>query len=58
VQAGLSWVPPSCPQANFFLGYRYEYWWEVGRLDSISIGNGAIGEVIDQGFVLRAEFNF
>jgi hypothetical protein len=58
VQAGLSWVPASYPHADFFLGYRYEYWWEVGRLDSISVNNGSIGEVIDQGFVLRVEFNF
>jgi Legionella pneumophila major outer membrane protein precursor len=57
VQAGLSWQPPRFPQANFFLGYRYEYWWEVGRVDDAPI-EGSFGEIIDQGFVLRAEFNF
>jgi hypothetical protein len=58
VQAGLSWQPPRFPNTNFFLGYRYEYWWEIGRLDTISSVNGANADVIDQGFVLRAEFNF
>jgi hypothetical protein len=58
VQAGFSWQPPQCPQANFFLGYQYEYWWEVGMLDQLNNGSGTFGEVIDQGFVLRAEFNF
>jgi hypothetical protein len=58
VQAGLSWQPPRCPRTKLFVGYRYEYWWEVGRLDTISVGNGALADVIDQGVVLRAEFNF
>jgi hypothetical protein len=58
VQAGLSWQPPRYPLATFFLGYRYEYWWEVGMLDNINNGNGTFGEVFDQGVVLRAEFSF
>jgi hypothetical protein len=58
VQAGLSWQPPRYPCATFFLGYRYEYWWEVGMLDSLNNGAGTFGEIFDQGVVLRAEFNF
>jgi hypothetical protein len=58
LEAGVGWRPPRYPRANFFAGYRYEYWWEVGRLDTISINNGSLGEVVDQGFVLRAEWSF
>jgi hypothetical protein len=58
VQAGFSWQPPRYSQLNFFLGYRYEYWWDVGALDSLNNSGGTFGEVADQGFVLRAEFNF
>jgi hypothetical protein len=58
VQAGLSWQPPSFPCANFFIGYRYEYWWEVGMLDTLNNNTGTFGEIYDQGVVLRAEFNF
>jgi hypothetical protein len=57
VQAGVAWQAPRFPQARFFLGYRYEYWWEVGRVDDAPI-EGSFGEIIDQGFVLRAEINF
>jgi hypothetical protein len=58
LQAGLGWKPPNYPRANFFLGYQYEYWWEVGLLANINNGGGTFGELSDQGFVLRAEFNF
>jgi hypothetical protein len=58
VQAGLGWRPPRYPRAAFFLGYQYEYWWEVGLLSNINNLGGTFGEVADQGFVLRAEFNF
>ena len=39
---------------HFFLGYQFEYWWNVGRLST----SFARGELEDQGVVLRAEFNF
>lgn len=58
LQAGLGWKPPSYPRANFFVGYLYEYWWEVGLLNNINNLGGTFGEISDQGFVLRAEFNF
>ncbi len=31
LQAGLRWRPPAFPNWDFFLGYEYEYWWNVGR---------------------------
>ena len=53
-QAGIGWKPPAYPQLQFFLGYEYEYWWNVGR-DSL---NTSRGEMSDQGIYLRAQFNF
>jgi hypothetical protein len=58
VRAGLSWLPPRCPGAALFLGYRYEYWWDVGTLNNINNQGGTFGEVADQGVVLRMEYNF
>ena len=54
VQVGASWQPPGWSDTHFFLGYEYEYWWNVGRL-SKSISRG---EMSDQGVTLKAEFNF
>ena len=53
-QAGIGWKPPAYPQLQFFLGYEYEYWWNVGR-DSFTTSRG---ELSDQGVYLRAQFNF
>lgn len=51
---GLGWTPPSRPCLHFEVGYQYEYWWNVGRLNSTS----SLGEVSDQGVLLRAELNY
>jgi Legionella pneumophila major outer membrane protein precursor len=51
---GFGWQPPACPNTRFFLGYQYEYWWNVGRLSSTN----SRGELGDQGPVLRAEIGF
>jgi hypothetical protein len=51
---GLSWQPPLYPRAQLFLGYQYEYWWNIGRDSSTT----SRGELSDQGILLRAEFNF
>jgi hypothetical protein len=53
-QAGIGWQAPACPDLQLFLGYEYEYWWNVGRL-SISSSRG---EMSNQGICLRAEFHF
>jgi hypothetical protein len=51
---GLSWRPPPCPNAQLFLGYQYEYWWNLGRNSNTT----SRGELSDQGIQLRAEFDF
>ncbi len=55
LQAGLRWRPPDYPNWEFFLGYEYEYWWNVGRFSATPDSRG---ELSDQGVVLRAAFNF
>jgi hypothetical protein len=51
---GLDWQPPAYPGTRLFVGYQYEYWWNVGRLST----TGSRGELGDQGPVLRAEIDF
>jgi hypothetical protein len=54
-QAGVSYQPPGYPDLEFFIGYQYEYWWNVGRL---SITPNSRGELSDQGVLFRAAFNY
>ena len=54
-QAGARWRPAGWPNAEWFVGYEYEYWWNVGRLSTTPDSRG---ELSDQGLVLRAEFHF
>ncbi len=53
-QLGLSWRPPGFRDIELFLGYQYEYWWNVGRLSTAN----SRGELSDQGVLLRGELNF
>jgi hypothetical protein len=55
VQLGLGWQPLGWCNTHFFLGYVYEYWWNVGR-ESNTLDSR--GELSDQGILLRAEFNY
>ena len=52
--AGLRWCPPDYRYLHVFVGYQYEYWWNVGRLSTTS----SRGELSDQGVQMQAEFNF
>jgi Legionella pneumophila major outer membrane protein precursor len=54
-QAGINWTPPQIPYSSVFVGYVYEYWWDLGR---DSNNPGSIGEMSNQGIVLRTEFHF
>jgi len=55
LQVGLAYQPPACQNLEFFIGYQYEYWWNVGRL---SITTDSRGELSDQGVTLRVGFNY
>jgi hypothetical protein len=54
VQAGLRWQPPDYSALRLFLGYEYEYWWNVGRLSTTR----SRAELADQGILFEAEFRF
>jgi hypothetical protein len=51
---GVSWVPPAYPGVQLFLGYQWEYWFDVGDLKKDS----TVGAFFDQGLVLRAAWNY
>jgi hypothetical protein len=55
LQVGVAYQPPAYPNLEFFIGYQYEYWWNVGRL---SLTANSRGELSDQGITLRAAFNY
>jgi hypothetical protein len=54
VQLGVSWTSPACRSVEAFVGYQYEYWWNVGKVSTA----GTAGELSDQGVVVRVEINF
>jgi hypothetical protein len=62
LQVGVRWVPPKHPSMQFYVGYRYEEWWQVGRNDdSAPPGSGTFGSVGDvwlNGIIFRAQFEF
>jgi hypothetical protein len=45
---------------RFFLGFEYDYWFEVGRMGSIGdeLGRNPNATVWNRGVVLRTEFNW
>jgi hypothetical protein len=49
---GLSYTIPEWNQSRLMIGYHYEVWWQIGRL------NDSRGTLEEQGLFLRAEFNF
>jgi hypothetical protein len=49
---GLSYTIPEWNQSRLLLGYHYEVWWLVGRV------NDSRATLEEQGLYLRAEFNF
>jgi hypothetical protein len=51
-QAGLSWRPWACRPITLSTGYQYEEWWYIGTV------NGNHATLSDQGFFLRAEWNY
>jgi hypothetical protein len=52
IQCGLGWSPPGCERIHYSVGYQYEHWWSLGKVDASS------AELWDQGLFLRAEYNF
>ncbi|HEX5273374.1 MAG TPA: hypothetical protein VFW33_22915, partial [Gemmataceae bacterium] len=54
VFAGFRWQPPQWKGAEVYLGYQYEYWWDVGR----NTNTTSAGDVEVQGVFVRAGWNY
>jgi hypothetical protein len=55
VLMGLNWKPAGWQNVEFFAGYQYEYWWNVGRLSLLQTSRG---ELQLQGVTARLQINF
>jgi hypothetical protein len=58
-QVGLGWQPPQYPNFKLFVGYVYEFWWQVASNSNITVNNGGTRGFFDnQGVVLQAGVNW
>ena len=55
-QVGLGWQPPRYPNVKVFVGYVYEFWWQVASNSNITTLNdgGTRGSFDNQGVVFQA----
>jgi hypothetical protein len=51
---GVRWQPPQWKATEFYLGYQYEHWWDLGKNDNTT----SSGELDVQGIFVRAAINF
>jgi hypothetical protein len=51
---GLDWRPPDS-SLHVVAGYQYEIWWKVGENE---LTGTSFGEAVDQGALLRLEYNY
>ena len=58
-QAGVGWQPRSRPNVRVFVGYQYEYWFNLGTNET---ANGGVGtsrtDLANQGLVLQYNWRF
>lgn len=54
LQLGLRWTPPEYERVRFFLGYEFEYWWQMGRNDD----TGSTADLFEHGILFRGEVTF
>lgn len=52
---GLDWRPAGWANVDMFLGYQYEYWWNVGRFSQSMTSRG---ELSLQGVVFHLRYNY
>ncbi len=52
--AGFHWQPPQWKAAEFYLGYQYEHWWDLGKNNDTT----SSGELDVQGIFVRAALSF
>jgi len=51
---GFRWQPPQWKDAEFYLGYQYEHWWDITKNNETV----SSGELNVQGIVVRAGWSF
>jgi hypothetical protein len=51
---GFRWQPPQWPGAEFYLGYEYQHWWDIGKNNNTT----STGELNEQGIFVRAQWIF
>jgi len=53
-QVGLGWQPPSNPNIQLYVGYLYEFWWQVASNSNFTINaGGPRGAFDNQGIVFQ-----
>jgi hypothetical protein len=58
-QVGLGYQPPQYPNIKFFLGYVYEFWWQIASNTNIGSDNGGTrGFFGNQGIVFQGGINW
>jgi hypothetical protein len=64
-QVGVGWQPPSYPNFKVYVGYVYEFWWQIASNSNIAptvintlVPGNSRGFFNNQGVVLQAGFNW
>jgi hypothetical protein len=60
-QAGVTWRPSPSSGTRLFLGYQYEVFWDLDRVNNVlttPFNNPSKGTLWDQGLVLQASINY
>jgi hypothetical protein len=53
-QIGMGWQPPRYPNVKLFVGYVYEFWWQIGSNSNLTPLNGGPRAAFDnQGIVFQ-----
>ncbi len=55
-QVGLGWQPPANPNIQLYMGYLYEFWWQVASNSNLTVYNGGTrGSFDNQGIVFQGQ---
>ncbi|HZW29189.1 MAG TPA: hypothetical protein VFF52_00675 [Isosphaeraceae bacterium] len=61
-QVGVGWQPPQNPNIALYVGYVYEFWWQLASnmnyLNPYANQGATRGSLSDQGLVFRAQFKW
>jgi hypothetical protein len=61
-QVGVGWQPPWNPNVSLYMGYLYEFWWQLASnmnfLNPYTTQGATRGSMSNQGLVFQAQFKF